>query len=102
MNRAFSLKGHGFSRATQASMNSGLQPLRVSEKRTASSEEQILLPLRIRPSHQSHDVAARMQVKRTRLAVQPHVALVRHHIALPAIAVVAAGDEVFPGRSSAA
>jgi len=71
-----------------------------SEER--SLEKQILLPLRIRPAHKAHDVPAGVQVESAGLARELHVGLIGQHVSLPAIAVVAAGDEVLPRRCSAA
>src|SRR5215471_19717459 len=85
-------------------MNRGFCFVRMtkSEWRKAASVEQILLPLRIRPPHQPHDVTAGVQIERPRLAREPHVGLVRQHVPLAAIAIVAAGHEVLPrGRPTA-
>ena len=64
--------------------------------------KQVLSPLIIRPSHQSHDVAAGMEIERARLPHQLHVRFVRILIALAAIAGVAAGDQILPGRRTSA
>src|ERR1700758_3363141 len=60
--------------------------------------EKILPPLIIRSSHQAHDVAAGVKVEGARLAHQLHPCFGWELIALAAIAGMAAGDQVFPGR----
>src|ERR1035437_3403519 len=63
------------------------------------SVEKILAPLGIRPAHHAHDVAAGMQIESARLPHEFHAGFVRQQIALPAIAGMAASNEVFPRRS---
>ena len=75
--------------------------LRAGLKNQASVE-QILLPLGIGASHHAHDVAAGVQIEGVRLGHQLQVGFAGQHVALATIAGVAAGDEVFPARRSAA
>jgi hypothetical protein len=58
--------------------------------------EQILPPLIIRPSHQSHDVTAGVQIEGMRLSHQLHAGLERQLISLAAIATMAAGYKILP------
>src|SRR5262252_5477777 len=67
-----------------------------------SSIEQILSPLIIRAAHQTHDVAAGVEIERARLACQLHAGFSRKLIAFAAIAGMAASDQVFPGRGASA
>lgn len=60
------------------------------------SVEQILPPLIVRPSHQSHDVTAGMEVEGMRFPHQLHAGFEGHLISLAAVAGVASGDEIFP------
>src|ERR1035437_10735153 len=65
------------------------------------SVEEILAPLGVGAPHHAHDVASGMQVESARLTHQFHAGFVRQQIALPAVAGVAASNEIFPRRSSA-
>ena len=60
--------------------------------------KQILPPLIVRPAHQPHDVAAGMEIEGAGLAHQLHAGFQRKLVALAAIASVAAGYKIFPGR----
>src|SRR5579859_3997576 len=60
--------------------------------------EKILTPLRIALAEQSHQVAAGMQAKWTRLASQLHAGFFRRAAAFAVIAVMAAGHQIFPSR----
>src|SRR6266850_2264333 len=66
------------------------------------SVEEVLAPLGIRVSHQAHDVAAGMEIERTRLAQQLHVGLMSQLVPFATVAVVAACNEVLPSGESAA
>ena len=64
--------------------------------------EQILSPLIVRVPHQAHDVAAGVEIEGSRFPRGLHVGFVRKLIAFAAVAGMAAGDEIFPGRESPA
>ena len=64
--------------------------------------KQILPPLIIRAAHQAHDVAAGVKVEGAGLAHQLHAGLEGELLAFAAIAGVAAGHEIFPGRRASA
>src|SRR6516165_10390542 len=68
----------------------------------AFSEVEILAPFRIRTTHHAHDVPAGVQAEWLWLAQRLHAALMRERVALLAIALVAAGNKVFPCRGSSA
>src|SRR5205085_11420500 len=64
--------------------------------------EQVLSPLIVRPSHETHDVAAGVKVKCTRFAHQLHGSFGGRLISLAPVARMAAGHKILPsGRASA-
>src|SRR5450432_509042 len=68
----------------------------------ARLKEQILAPLRLAFSEHAHQMAAGMQAERLGLAGQFHAGLFGSAAALPVIATVAAGHQIFPGRFTGA
>ena len=66
------------------------------------SVKHILAPLVIGMPHQPHDVTAGVKIERARLARGLHVRFMRKLVTLAAVAGMATGYEVLPGREAAA
>ena len=64
--------------------------------------EEIFAPPVVAPAQHAHDLATGVEGERPRVAHEDHVVdFVEHAVAFAAIASMAAGDEILPGRVSA-
>jgi hypothetical protein len=64
--------------------------------------KQVLPPFVVGAAHQSHDMAAGMEIEGARLAHELHACLGGRLVSFAAIARMAAGDEILPRRRAAA
>ena len=66
------------------------------------SIEEVFPPLIITPTHQPHNVPARVQIERPWLAHQFHAGFSGELVAFAAVAGVATGHQIFPGGAASA
>src|ERR1039458_9218740 len=76
---------------------------RIRALANCRSIEEVLAPAVVAAAQHAHDLAAGVEREGARLAEQNHVVdLAEQAIAFVAVALVAAGDEIFPGGVAAA